>query len=66
MQTCSITLTEETTFKAWLEKETASGLIDFKLYPESTSSASTEDFYAELNDMNYAIQASRYEKITDL
>jgi hypothetical protein len=58
--------TEQERFSIYLEKEKEKGLIDIKLYPEITSVASTEDFYAELNDMNYAFQSNRFEKIIDL
>lgn len=57
---------EQERFITWLEAEKNKGLKDIKLYPEVTNTASTEDFYAELNDMNYAYESNRFEKITDL
>ena len=59
-------VTEQERFNLYLEAEKRKGLVDIKLYPERISIASTEDFYAELNDMNYAYQADSFEKITDL
>lgn len=58
--------TEQAQFNNWLENEKNNGLVDIKLYPEITNTASTEDLYAELNDMNYAFVSKRFEKITDL
>ena len=60
------TLTEKQKFEAWVEREKENGLIDIKLYPEVTKTASTEDLYAELNDMNYARENNRFEKIYDI
>ena len=59
-------VTEQERFNLYLETEKRKGLIDIKLYPARISIASTEDFYAELNDMNYAYQTNSFEKITDL
>ena len=58
--------TEQERFLTYLEIEKDKGLVDIKLYPAITSVASTEDIYAELNDMNHAIQSGRFEKITNL
>ena len=58
--------TEQERFTKYLENEKSNGLVDIKLYPEITNVASTEDFYGELNDMNYAFESNRFEKITDL
>jgi dihydroorotase len=60
------TLTEEETFKQWLEAEKEKGLADIKLYPNNPATASKEDIYAELNAMNHAIEQGRYELVKDL
>ena len=57
---------EEAIFKNWLEEAKSEGLVDFKLYPSNTDSASKESFYAELNEMNHAYASSRFELIRDL
>ncbi len=59
-------MSEETTFKTWLEQEKENGLVDLKLYPDNTSTASKESFYAELNAMNHAVEQSRFEEVKEL
>lgn len=57
---------EEAVFNEWLANQKVNGLVDLKLYPESTSTASKEGFYAELNAMNHAFSAGRFEEVKDL
>lgn len=56
-------VSEETKFNTWLSSEKAKGLVDIKLYPNNTSTASKESFYAELNAMSDAFQKGRCEEI---
>lgn len=56
-------VSEEAKFNSWLSSEKKKGLVDIKLYPNNTSTASKESFYAELNAMNTAFQNGRYEEI---
>jgi hypothetical protein len=57
---------EEAVFNDWLEQEKAAGLVDIKLYPNNTSTASKEAFYSELNAMNHAVNSGRFEIVKDL
>lgn len=57
---------EEAVFNNWLSSQKKKGLVDLKLYPETTSTASKEAFYSELNAMNHAFASGRFEKISDL
>lgn len=59
-------VSQEAVFNKWLSTEIKNGLVDFKLYPSNIDRASRESFYGELNAMNDAFEAGRFEKITDL
>lgn len=59
-------ISEEAAFNSWLDDQKANGLVDLKLYPETTSTASKESFYAELNAMNHAFASGRFEEVKDL
>lgn len=59
-------VSEESVFNAWLSSEKEKGLVDIKLYPNNISTASRESFYGELNAMNHAFAAGRFEEIKDL
>lgn len=59
-------MSEQIAFLKWLDSEKEKGLIDLKIYPVSTETATKEAYYAELNDINRAIETKRFTKILDL
>ena len=59
-------ISEQDRFQTWISKEAEKGLVDIKLYPVQTNMASTEDLYAELNNMNFAFESKRFDTITNL
>ena len=57
---------EEVVFNEWLKSEKEKGLVDFKVYPSNTATASREAVFGELNAMNSALEKGRFERITNL
>jgi len=59
-------MTEKEIFKVWLDNEIKKGLVDIHFCFAGTISASKEEIYKELNQINEAVACGRYSVIDSL